>query len=138
MSFEIPEKPPRVRVQHPGGGVSRTRQSDSLPSDVNSVMSKYVQDTVLPATNPHYGDFTGAVDFHTAMNRVRNAEREFNMLPASVRRHCRNDPGEFLAMCSDPERLVELEELGLVPVQRPAAMSQEVTEPEEVVSQPEE
>lgn len=105
----------RRRVQHPGGGVSKTRQSDALQSDVNAIMSKYVQTGLVSqrAERGTYGDFSSGLTFHEAMNAVREAESDFWQLPPQVRRKCKNDPGEFLDMVFDPDRRHELEELGL-------------------------
>lgn len=113
----------RIRVTHPVGGESRTIQSDALATDVNSIMSKYVQTGQVPAgsVRPTYGDFTASVDFHTAMSRVKAAQGEFLRAPLAVRKHCGNDVGRFLDMVFDPERRGELEELGLVEAQAPEA-----------------
>ena len=96
----------RRRVAHPGGGRQMTKQGDALKSDVNSIMAKWIRDGVAPAVGkePRYGDFSNSVDYHTALNRCHDADREFNALPVAVRKHCENDPGEFLKMVYDPER----------------------------------
>lgn len=109
------------RVQHAGGGVSRTKQSDAAGSDVNQIMTKWIAHGIVPpeGPKPQYGDFSGVDDFHTAMNKVRQAEQQFEALPAAVRAHVNHDPGKFLEMVYDPERVKELEELGLVPERIP-------------------
>ena len=125
--------------QHAGGGRKLVKEADALASDVNSIMSKYIQTGILPqgGARPTYGDFTNAVDYHTAMNKWRKAEEDFYKLPPQVRKHVQNDPGKFLEMVYDPERRGELEELGLVEAQAPEA-APDAAEPPPVVEEPQE
>lgn len=112
------------RVRHAGGGKSRTRQSDTAATDMNKIVAKYHESGImppLPGREPRYGDFGSGISFHEALNAVRSAEAEFENLPVAVRRHVKNDPGEFLDMVYDPSRRGELEELGLVETQAPTA-----------------
>ncbi len=111
----------RGRVRHPGGGVSRTRQADALASDVNSIVERYVVHGIVdqaPGT-ARYGDFSTGLDYKTALDRIAQAEAQFQDLPAHIRGHVQNDPGAFLDLVFDPARRPELEELGLVPGQDP-------------------
>lgn len=106
----------RVRVVAPEGGRMMTKQSMALESDINQIMNRYTVSRQLPMGNgrsPVYGDFSSGVDFHTAMNRVRDAEQAFKSLPAHVRDYVGNDPGKFLDLCFDPDRRDELLKLGL-------------------------
>ena len=61
---------------------------------------------------PLSGDFAAGIDYHTAMNQVKRAEREFMELPAHVRARFKNDAGEFLDFFNDPKNLEEAESLG--------------------------
>ena len=63
---------------------------------------------------PQYGDFTDAMDYHSALNAVIAADAAFMELPASVRARFSNDAGAFVAFCSDPANRAEAEALGLV------------------------
>lgn len=93
------------------------KQSLANESDINTIMSRWVAHGQLPRGNqqpPTYGDFSSGLDFLESLNAVHRAQDEFNKLPAHIREHCRNDPGEFLEMVYDPERRDELIELGLV------------------------
>lgn len=112
----------RVRVTQPEGGRTLTKQSDALETDVNKIVARHIAHRMPlpgPGQNPMYGDFTGAVDYHTALTRLREAEIQFNNLPAHVRRACDNDPGKFLDLVYDPDRRDELVALGLVEAQLP-------------------
>lgn len=113
----------RVAVHPPEGGKVRTKQSDTLDSDINVIMNRFVAAGELPhdGRTPTYGDFTTAGNYHTALNLVKAAQDDFMSLPAIVRKHVDNDPGKFLDLVYDPDRRGELEELGMVPEQAPEA-----------------
>lgn len=120
------------RVTHPEGGRVRTKQGDALDTDINKIINRFVAHLHAPDPNaplPTYGDFSNIGDYHTALNKVTEAQTNFNALPSAVRDHVDNDPGEFLKLVFDPDRIGELEELGLVPEQTPA-------EPEEPAPTP--
>lgn len=110
-----------MRVTHPEGGRVMTKQSDAAASDVNAIIERWISHGVAPMVggNATYGDFTGHGDYHSALNKVKEAERQFSELPAAVRAHVDNDPGKFLEMVFDPTRSGELEELGMVPERVP-------------------
>lgn len=117
------------RVQTVTSGPSLTKQSDALASDVNSIVARHVAHRVpLPngeGVHYAYGDFTGVSDFHGAMNRVKEAEASFMLLPANVRKYFKNDPGLFLEACYDGNRTAELEQLGVLDVQVPKDVPRE-------------
>lgn len=122
---------PRVRVVHPEGGRVMTKQSDALKTDVNHILERWVSHGQVPrgGGNPTYGDFSQGLDFHAALSQVRVAEEHFERLPAHIRKHVHNDPGEFLDLVMDEARRPELEELGLVPELVPAAIAPVPAEP---------
>lgn len=108
--------------QHAEGGPLMTKQSDALTTDVNAIVARHVAHGIpLPVDGrpPTYGDFASGLDYHEAMNRVTAAEQSFDQLPAHIRAHCENNPGRFLDLVFDPNRIGELEELGLLPAQTP-------------------
>ncbi len=122
--MSLPEVPPveRGRVFHPKGGESRVKQSETGATELGSILQRYLEGNVpVPTERSLYGDFSSGLDFHTALNRVREAEQAFAAVPAHIRSHVQNDPGEFLDMVFDPERRHEMEELGLVEVHVPEA-----------------
>lgn len=93
-----------------------TKQSMASETDVNQIMARWIHQGLPPIGNggtPKYGDFSNAIDFQTALDQVREAQAQFDLLPAHVRRHCQNDPAQFLEMAFDPERRDELVKLGL-------------------------
>lgn len=118
----------RERVFAQKGGVMKTKQAPRDGCNVNLIVERWRQTGVppMPRGTPNYGDFSGAGDYHTAMNKVRDAERDFMELPSAVRRHCDDDAGEFLRLVNDPKRRGELEELGLIPERAPVGAPEAV------------
>jgi len=119
------------RVQHAGGGRLMTKQAEAAETDMNAIIRRH-RNTGAPFPvngNATYGDFSGSLDFHAALTRVREAELTFALLPAEVREAARNDPGVFLDMVHDPEKRDELVKLGLVEAAIPAAPVEAPVEP---------
>lgn len=124
----------RPRVQHEGGGVSKTRQSDTLKTDVRAILGRYIAHGTPPGgllREANYGDFTNVDSYHAALNMLREAQLSFNALPAAVRRRCANDPGLFLELVYNPENRHELEQLGLVEALTPKDAPPSKPPPEE-------
>ncbi len=122
------KKPERIRCCHPGGGTLMTKQSMKKETDVNAIMARYMETGTLTHVSERkrtYGDFTHAEDYLASLNRVMDANDQFQALPAHIRKHVHNNPAAFLEMVYDPERSKELIELGLLPEQNPAESSKE-------------
>jgi len=114
---ERPNKSRRVALDF-SGGVSRTKQADKKSADVNEIMRKYREKGILPVlpnATPRYGDFTGASDFHTMMQRVVAARQDFDSLPSDLRKRFGNDPGQLLDFLANPDNNAEAIKLGLKP-----------------------
>ena len=97
-------------------GPSMTKQSFADECDINNIMRRYEKDGVLNHLNKYqgnFGDFTGAVDYHEAMNIVAKADQMFMDLPASIRARFGNDPGAFVEFATDPKNLDEMVKMGL-------------------------
>lgn len=98
--------------------VSMTKQSFAKQVDLNTIAARFnITDGAIPpqAGDPRYfGDFTDSVDLQTALNRVQEATRAFNALPAGLRAQFDNDPVLLHAWVSDPENLEEAVKLGLL------------------------
>lgn len=73
-------------------------QSARDESDINSIVRRFGLTGELPGDidMPQSGDYTGAGDFHSAMNVVRAAQEEFLRVPADIRARFQNDPQVFL------------------------------------------
>jgi phage internal scaffolding protein len=95
---------------------SLCQQSFADECDINTIVRRFGVSGELPTgvRMPTYGDFVGVKDFHTAMNAVAKAHEAFDAMPASVRTRFHNDPGEFVAFCSDADNRKEAIKMGLV------------------------
>lgn len=99
-----------------------TKQEFKDDCDINLVLRRFYKTGVLTHARQHggqYGDFTKAVDYHTALNMVHEAEDMFMSLPASLRAEFDNDPGLFLDFATDEENTEALREFGLLPPEVP-------------------
>lgn len=95
---------------------SLTKQEFKDESDINVVMRRYQNSGIAPGASgvARYGDFSDAVDYHTASNIVLAAEEQFSRLPSKIRDRFRNDPAAFLDFVHDSKNLDEAAELGLL------------------------
>ena len=92
------------------------QQHKAAECDINNIMSRYERDGILPHVNQYqgqYGDFTGVVDYQTALHLVQDAEDCFMSLPANIRKRFDNDPGQFFDFVSKPANVDEMISLGL-------------------------
>jgi len=110
---------------------SLTQQHFKDECDINNILRQFNVTGILPenALSPRYGDFTGVVDYHSALNQVIAAEDEFMSLPAELRARFQNDPAQLIAFLENAENKNEAIELGLV--NKPAEMPQVVELPQE-------
>lgn len=130
----------RVRVVHPEGGEKMTKEADRPSSDINVIMSRYVQTGVLPpgGRQPTYGDFEDSGSLHENMNRLLEGQAAFMALPSRVREEFHNDLGEFVDFLHDPNTTREdFEAVGLVEAQLPEkVLAVRVVPPENGGSEP--
>uniref|UniRef100_UPI00404852FA hypothetical protein n=1 Tax=Mariniflexile sp. TaxID=1979402 RepID=UPI00404852FA len=98
---------------------SRTKQADAVEADINTIVRRFNLTGQLPQglRAPIYGDFGPGMDFHTAQNALRAAQTSFMALPAEIRSRFHNDPGEFVAFCSDQENAPQMAKWGLLATQ---------------------
>lgn len=103
------------------GTVSRTQQSQAAETDINKIVRQFKVTGVLPqpVRRPTYGDFEHIGDYREAMDAMLLAEKSFMAMPAKVRERFNNDPGEFVAFCSDDANLPEMRKLGLAVPEAP-------------------
>lgn len=100
-----------------------TVQSEKDSCDFNKIYAKYTRTglmTNLRTDAPRYGDFSDAVDYHTSLLRMQEAQDQFMELPALIRKRFDNDPGKLIDFLSDAGNRLEAIKLGLVnPPQEP-------------------
>lgn len=94
---------------------SRTVQSQKDEADINVIVRNFGLTGTVPGNYrpPLLEDFNEVVDFHSAMNAVKAAERSFMQVPAELRARFGNDPQRFVEFCSDEANLDEMRKLGL-------------------------
>lgn len=102
----------------------RTKQSFKDQCDINKIIRQYVRSGVVQHLSDSlggYGDVSEIGDYREALHRVMEAERVFGALPADIRAHFGNDPAALLDAYTDPSRVGELRELGLLAPEAPPA-----------------
>lgn len=84
--------------------------------DINNILRQFNVTGLLPEAplSPRYGDFTGIVDYHSALNAVIAAEDGFMALPANIRSRFENDPENLINFLNDESNKDEAIKLGLV------------------------
>jgi len=84
--------------------------------DINHIVKQFGLTGELPGhpLNPQYGDFTGVLDYHSAVNAVLSAQDEFMELPAQMRSRFNNDPALLIDFLGNEENREEAIKLGLV------------------------
>jgi len=101
---------------------SRAIQSQKDEADINVIVRNFGITGRMPESVriPEYGDFDLVNDYQSAINAVREADRNFMAMPADVRSKFDNDPQKFLDFCADRSNLDEMRKLGLaVPLEVP-------------------
>lgn len=96
---------------------SLTKQAFAEECDINTIVRRFGITGQLPENvrMPTYGDYTGVVDFKTAMDAMALARESFEAMPAHVRERFDNDTQKFVEFCSDEKNRDEAISLGLVP-----------------------
>lgn len=84
--------------------------------DINEIARRFGLTGEMPQNVkvPVSGDFTGVVDFQTALNAVREAQDGFMSMPAEVRARFANDPQRLMEFLADDRNRDEAVKLGLV------------------------
>jgi len=84
--------------------------------DINTIVRNFGLTGELPGQpiSPQYGDFTGVLDYHSAVNAVLAAQDEFMELPAQMRARFNNDPALLIDFLEKEENREEAIKLGLV------------------------
>lgn len=101
---------------------SLAQQHSKDECDINIIMERFGRGQALPEgfRAPQFADFSGIGDYHTAMNRVAEANEAFDAMPAQLRARFNNDPAELMAFLDNGENRSEAIKLGLVPPPPPA------------------
>lgn len=97
-------------------GPSMTEQSHKEKVNINTIMARATKTGMMKRRieDPTYGDFTGALDYHSAVEKVMKAEADFMELPADVRKRFQNNPGGLIDFLADEGNREEAISLGLI------------------------
>ena len=95
---------------------SLAQQNFKDESDINFIVRQFGLTGELPrqTISPQYGDFTGVLDYHSAVNAVLAAQDEFMDLPAQMRARFDNDPAKLIDFLGNEENRDEAIKLGLI------------------------
>jgi phage internal scaffolding protein len=104
---------------------SLAQQNFKDETDINYIVRQFGLTGELPGKplSPQYGDFTGVLDYHSAVNAVLAAQDDFMELPAQLRSRFNNDPAELIDFLGKEENREEATKLGLVaakPISEPS------------------
>lgn len=93
-----------------------TQQQFKDETDINNILRQFNVTGLLPESplSPRYGDFTGIVDYQSALNAVIAAEDGFMTLPADIRASFGNDPEQLINFLDDPANKDQAIKLGLI------------------------
>ena len=96
--------------------LSLAQQNFRDECDINNIVRNFGLTGELPGKpiSPQYGDFTGVLDYHTAVNAVLAAQDQFMELPAQMRSRFDNDPAKLIDFLNKVENREEAIKLGLV------------------------
>lgn len=112
---------------------SMTKPYFQEDADINVIMKKYPDINNIgdiPYVNnasASYGDFSDAVEYREALDRVLEAQENFEFLPAKVRDRFSNDVAEFLDFVHDPKNFDEMVSMGIAK-KKPEETSQNASE----------
>jgi len=107
----------RKSVQHPTCGPTMAKQEFKKECDINEIIKRFRDTGVIEHVKNiqgTFGDFTNAMDYQSSLNKVLEAQAEFNQLPAKVRGRFQNDPAKLVAFVNDPKNRREAAYLGLL------------------------
>jgi len=95
---------------------SLAQQNFKDECDINHIVKQFGLTGELPGKplSPQYGDFTGVLDYHSAVNAVLAAQDDFMELPAQMRSRFDNDPAKLIDFLTDEGNREEAIKLGLV------------------------
>lgn len=114
-AFDVDENSDRYGLACPEEE-GQTQQQFAEEADINTIVRRFGLTGELPENVrvPVSGDFTGVVDFKSAMDAVASAQSAFMELPAALRARFENDPQRLMDFMAVEKNLDEARELGLV------------------------
>lgn len=98
-------------------GQDRAQQSFVDECDINTLVKVYARSGIIPGRDIPAMEFNvdEIIDYQTALNRLREADKAFMSFPSDVRDRFKNDPALLLDFISTPSNREEAVALGLIP-----------------------
>lgn len=101
----------------------RTIQSERDNVNINTIVAKARKQAAAgslavsfgPTKRPVYGDFSSALDFQDAQNKVIKVRQHFETLPSEIRNKFQNDAAQYVEFMLDEKNKEEAIKLGLLP-----------------------
>lgn len=113
-----------------------TDGSQAAELDVNQIIRRAQKSGILPGADIErvYADVSYSKDYHSALNIILQANKQFMGLEAELRARFDNDPAKFMDFMHDPKNVEEMISLGLAerreaPTPQPAASEAPVANP---------
>lgn len=93
-----------------------TKKSMAAECDIYTILNRFNSTGVITHLNhnPVQFGFAEAIDFHSAMNMIREGEEAFMQLPHETRLRFDNDVTKFLDFVTDEKNTEEAQKLGLI------------------------
>lgn len=97
---------------------SRANQHQKDETDINQIVRRMTADQVFnrfvfDENQDNIIDVSEISDYHESMNKITQAQQQFDRLPVQIRKKFHHDPAYFVSYCSDPSNLEEMKKLGL-------------------------
>ena len=105
-----------VRVAYSTVGESKTDPIFAEGLKIQNIIKRYDTEGYLSTIDrqPSYVDLTDVTDLHSAMEKVRSAQEDFQTVPSYIRERFNNDPKLFYEFATNPDNYDELAEYGLI------------------------
>lgn len=122
-----------LRVQTVNDEPSMTQQHLKDSTSVTSILERYHKTGEFSHVNhaeARYGDFSQFSDLRDAIHRVKNAQSQFDAIPAQIRSKFNNDPAQLVEYLQNPSNDDEAITLGFkvrAPVQPQASNDDKTT-----------
>lgn len=102
------------------GDPGHTDPSHARDCDINNIVATYHKTGVFPGVDVEqvFADVSDAPTFMEARNIVANAQSQFEVLDAKIRRRFDNDIVQFLDFVENPANGPELVKMGLATIRR--------------------
>lgn len=102
----------------PNARTGITQQSFRNDANINTIVARFKrngQPITGTAKQPMYGDFADMPSYQESLNRVIQAQTDFETLPAKIRKEFDNDPAKLIDFLSNPDNTEKARDLGLIP-----------------------